>query len=279
MPQPAPAPRFSRTPGRGPAPGAVAGPAHRRGARRLGLRRRRHREAQGRQSHRVTSRDDVAPLAHRRRRHRDRALHERARRRKRGDAEAPSRPAHVWRQDAGASLPRRCGRERTYVHLRQRNDHEHRVVSRRNPAGSRGIDGDSSPTTADLYVTDAPGVAGASHFHELTTNGADGTEDRLPAWSPDSRSIAFTRESGPKGARNSAIVRMPRRRLRPPRDREPAGGRRSSGLRLLAELLGRREVHRVRASTRIGNHRSCRRRARREGPDADTQRRERGRRI
>ena len=48
LPQPAPAPRFSRTPGRDLAAAGVARPAHRRGARRLGLRRRPHRQAPAR---------------------------------------------------------------------------------------------------------------------------------------------------------------------------------------------------------------------------------------
>ena len=51
--QPAPAPRFSRTAGRDPAAAGVPGPAHRRGARRLGLRRRRHRQAAGVRRHRL----------------------------------------------------------------------------------------------------------------------------------------------------------------------------------------------------------------------------------
>ena len=55
MRQPAPAPRFSRTPARDPGSGAVAGPAHRRGARRLGLQRRRDRQAARRRARSAAS--------------------------------------------------------------------------------------------------------------------------------------------------------------------------------------------------------------------------------
>ena len=67
---------------------------------------------------------------------------------------------------------------------------------------------DGPPDTADLYVTNSTGGHAGGKFRELTNNGKDGTFDRLPAWSPDGRSIAFTRASGPEGSRRSVIVRM-----------------------------------------------------------------------
>ena len=56
VPQPAPAPRFSRTARRGAALGAVARPAHRRGPGRLGRRRRDADEAARDRRHRLTAR-------------------------------------------------------------------------------------------------------------------------------------------------------------------------------------------------------------------------------
>jgi Tol biopolymer transport system component len=79
------------------------------------------------------------------------------------------------------------------------------------PDGSRLVFSrvdDGPPDTADLYVTNSTGGHAGGKFRELTNNGKDGTFDRLPAWSPDGRSIAFTRASGPQGSRRSVIVRM-----------------------------------------------------------------------